>query len=58
MVEIPRRYMVQTADGRTLVHVFGRDVVQSALPDMLTKDEAGRIAIAIFRLPELLKPGG
>ena len=48
--------MVQTADGRTLVHVFGRDVVQSALPDMLTKDEAGRIAIV--RLPELLKPGG
>jgi hypothetical protein len=58
MVEIPGGYMVQTADGRPLVHVYGRERVQSALPDMLTKDEARRIAVAIARLPELLKAGG
>jgi hypothetical protein len=58
MVEIPGGYMVQTADGRPVVHVYGREGVQSALPDMLTKDEARRIAVAIARLPELLKAGG
>jgi hypothetical protein len=58
MVEVSGGYMIQTADGRTLVHVYGRDGVQSALPDMLTKDEARRIAAAIVRLPELLKVRG
>jgi hypothetical protein len=46
MVEVPGGYMVQTADGRSLVHVYGRQGMHSALPDMLTKDEAGRIAVA------------
>jgi hypothetical protein len=54
-VEIPGGYTVETADGKTLVRVYGRDDVRGAMPDMLTVDEARRIATAIARLPDLLK---
>jgi hypothetical protein len=47
---------VREAGGKARAYVYSRESDTEALQaKMLTKDEAGRLAVNIARLPELLK---
>ncbi len=54
-VEPPGGYAVETADGRHVAYVYGRDDLAKIEYRAMTRDEARRIALAIAQLPELLK---
>lgn len=55
--EIPGGYRVDDAYGQPLAYVYGDPAAnRPAKIDALTRDEARRIARAIARLPELLRP--
>lgn len=55
--EMPGGYKVVDAEGRALSYVYGDDAAGSKTnPDVLTRDEALRIAWGIARLPDLLRP--
>jgi hypothetical protein len=48
-------YVVRDFDGNAIAHLYGRDTEVDARHDeMLTKDEAKRVAANIARLPSLL----
>jgi hypothetical protein len=55
-----RPYVVQDANGQALAFVYSRDTeVEARQANVLTKDEARRIAANVARLPELeLEPHG
>jgi hypothetical protein len=54
-VEIPGGYTAETADGQPVAYVYGRDDLAKTEWHCMTRDAARRIALAIARLPELLK---
>ena len=54
--EIAGGYVVRDANGQSLAYVYARESERDASTDMLTKDEARRIARNIAKLPQLLKP--
>ena len=56
--EIPGGYCVVDAEGKRLAYVYGLDEKELAAAghERLTKDEAGRIASNIAKLPVLLRP--
>ena len=54
---IPGGYKVVDADGQSLAYVYARETRADAdIANVLTMDEARRIASNIAKLPTLLKP--
>ena len=52
---MPGGYIVRDASGQALVFVYSRDnVAEARQAEVLTNDEARRIALNVARLPELL----
>jgi hypothetical protein len=51
---MPGGWMVQDANGRPLVYVYGDERPQGVKSQKLTMDEARRIAVNIAKLVELL----
>jgi hypothetical protein len=51
-----RRWRIEDATGRPLAYVYGDDRPQGAGSNLLTVDEARRIAHGIARLPDLMAP--
>jgi hypothetical protein len=51
--KMPGGYVVRDANGQALAYIYSRDSEAEAM-QVLTKDEARRIAINIARLPALL----
>ena len=50
-------YRVNDSDNHPIAYVYCKDDHQvPMMPECLTRDEARRVAKAIARLPELLKP--
>jgi hypothetical protein len=55
---IPGGYVVRDASGQSIAYVYRRETeVETRQANVLTKDEARRIAANIARLPELLGKG-
>ena len=53
--KIPGGYVVRDANGQALAYIYSRDSeAEARQANVLTKDEARRIAVSIARLPELL----
>jgi hypothetical protein len=53
--EMPGGYVVRDANGQGLVYIYSRDdAAEARQANVLTKDEARRIAANVARLPELL----
>jgi hypothetical protein len=52
---IPGGYVVRDANGQSLAYIYSRDnEAEARQANVLTKDEARRIAVNMARLPELL----
>jgi hypothetical protein len=52
---IPRGYCVRDASGQALAFIYSRETeAEARQANVLTKDEARRIAANVARLPELL----
>jgi hypothetical protein len=57
--QIPGRYKVLDANGQALAYVYGRETKAEAdIANVLTMDEARRIASNIAKLPVLLGTDG
>ena len=57
VTETPGGYRVNDSDNHHIAYVYCKDDHQvPMMPEYLTRDEARRVAKAIARLPELLKP--
>jgi hypothetical protein len=54
--EITGGYVVVPANGQSIAYVYARDYETASIANVLTKDEARRIARNIAKLPELMKP--
>ena len=53
--QIPGGYKVKDADGQSLAYVYGRETKADAdIANVLTMDEARRVASNIAKLPTLL----
>jgi len=48
---MPGGYVVRDANGQALVYVYSRDKSRSVAGQVLTPDEARRIAINVAKLP-------
>jgi hypothetical protein len=58
VTETPGGYRVNDSDNHHIAYVYCKDDHQvPMMPEYLTRDGARRVAKAIARLPELLKPG-
>jgi hypothetical protein len=55
---IPGGYVVRDASGQALAFIYSRETeAEARQADVLTKDEARRIAVNIARLPEAVGEG-
>jgi len=53
--QIPGGYQVKDANGQSLAYVYGRESrADAAIANVLTMDEARRVAANIAKLPKLL----